>query len=147
MKSEADYDHATTRPLLLCFSAHDRTTLARNIAAIGNVAPRYFTADLAFTLNTRRTRFSQGAFTVVREGKEIEAFGENALRYGVAGKEVPAVGYLLTGQGVRRPFPKASLTKDLMSSGAMGRHGRGSNEHFPFIPPDDSQIGSSPRQA
>ena len=99
-KGEADYNHATTRPLLLCCSAHDRTTLARNIAAIGNVASRYFPADLTYTVNTRRTRFSQGAFTILRDGKEVEAFSEQALSFGASGKKVPRVGYLFTGQGV-----------------------------------------------
>ncbi|KAL8832579.1 MAG: hypothetical protein Q9170_004823 [Blastenia crenularia] len=101
MKTEADYNHATTRPLLLCLSAHDKATLARNAAALKIAASRYFPADLAFTLNIRRTRYNQRAFTVLREGKEPEAFEETALSYGTIGKNIPAVGYIFTGQGAQ----------------------------------------------
>lgn len=100
-KFEADYDHSTTRSLVLCFSAHDKLTLSRNLVAISKTAHRYFPADLAFTLNTRRTSYSQRAYTVLREGHEVEAFTEANVKYGVAGKKVPRVGYLFTGQGVR----------------------------------------------
>ena len=141
---DADYDHATTRPLLLCFSAHDKTTLDRNIAAIRKIASDYFPADLAFTLNTRRTRFSQRAYTMIREGKGIETLDETALSYGATGKKVPAVGYLFTGQGVRCLPSIILMIEDLTSSGTMGRYGRGGDENFPSFQADNSQAGSSP---
>ncbi len=100
IKDEADYDHTTARPLLICFSAHDKPTLGRNIAAIGKVANKYFPADLAFTLNTRRTRYAQRAFTIIRQGQEAEAFSEEDLRHGTTDQRSPRIGYLFTGQGV-----------------------------------------------
>jgi acyl transferase domain-containing protein len=100
-KHEAEYDHSTTRPLLLCFSAHDKPTLTRNITAIGNVAARYYPVDLALTLNTRRTKLAQRAFTIIQQGNEPDAFTEIALKYGAASSKPSSVGYLFTGQGVR----------------------------------------------
>lgn len=64
------------------------------------LAQGYFPVDLAFTLNTRRNRFAQRAFTVIRQGQETEAFAETAVRYGAAANKPPSVGYLFTGQGV-----------------------------------------------
>ena len=101
VKDEAEYDHSTARPLLLCFSAHDKPTLERNVKAIGDVAHKYFPSDLAHTLNTRRTRFGQRAFTVIKQGQESKAFAETALKYGSTDKASPRVGYLFTGQGAQ----------------------------------------------
>jgi acyl transferase domain-containing protein len=99
-KANADYDHSTTRPMLLCFSAHDKPTLSRNIAAIKNVAADYYAADLAHTLNLYRTKFSHRGFTILREGKEEHAFTADELRTGVSPTKKGGVGYLFTGQGV-----------------------------------------------
>jgi len=100
-KREADYDHSTNRPLVLCFSAHDKPTLTRNIAAVGKVADQYYPSDLAFTLNSHRTIWAQRAFTIVQQGHESEAFAETSLKYGAAGKKSPRVAYLFTGQGAQ----------------------------------------------
>ncbi|KAI0911235.1 hypothetical protein F4823DRAFT_586429 [Ustulina deusta] len=100
-KANAEYNHSTSRPLLLCFSAHDKPTLSRNIAAIGAVAAQYYVADLAHTLNLRRTKFSHRGFTILREGNEEAAFRKEELRMGVAPKKGGGVGFIFTGQGAQ----------------------------------------------
>ncbi|KAL8993489.1 MAG: hypothetical protein Q9169_006308 [Polycauliona sp. 2 TL-2023] len=98
-KADAPYDRSSKEPFLLCFSAHNTTTLSRNVQAIGHVASKYYLADLAHTLNLRRTMFSHRAFTVAYEGRESEAFAASSVRSGsVATKEIE-VGFLFTGQG------------------------------------------------
>jgi acyl transferase domain-containing protein len=105
-KADSEYNHSTSRPLLLCFSAHDKPTLSRNVAAIGAVAAEYYAADLAHTLNLHRTKFSHRGFIIVREGQEEKAFGAEELRMGAVPKKRGDVGFIFTGQGVRilRPF-------------------------------------------
>ncbi|KAI0972370.1 hypothetical protein F4678DRAFT_478807 [Xylaria arbuscula] len=100
-KADAEYNHSTNRPLLLCFSAHDKPTLSRNIAAIGAVAPQYYAADLAHTLNIYRTKFSHRGFTILREGNEESAFRREELRMGVAPQKGGGVGFIFTGQGAQ----------------------------------------------
>jgi acyl transferase domain-containing protein len=91
--------------LILCFSAHDKPTLSRNIAAIGAVAAEYYAADLAYTLNLHRTRFPHRGFTVLREGEEEVSFRASELRMGVVPKKSGSVGFIFTGQGVRIHYP------------------------------------------
>ncbi|KAI3326287.1 ketoacyl-synt-domain-containing protein [Xylariaceae sp. AK1471] len=100
-KANSEHNHSTGRPLLLCFSAHDKPTLSRNIAAIGAVAAEYYAADLAHTLNLHRTKFSHRGFTVVREGQEEIAFRAEELRMGVVPKKKGGVGFIFTGQGAQ----------------------------------------------
>ncbi|KAI0169553.1 hypothetical protein GGR52DRAFT_592149 [Hypoxylon sp. FL1284] len=100
-KKEADYNRSSTKPFLLCFSAHDKPTLSRNVAAIGEVAPDYYLTDLSYTLNIRRTKFAHRAFTVVREGSEAAAFDSTSVQSGVAFKKSANVGFLFTGQGAQ----------------------------------------------
>ena len=82
-------------------SAHDKATLKRNIDAYGKTAKKFHLADLAYTLNSRRTKFSQRAYTVAREGSEAEDFATSSFEFGSAGSTVPRVGYLFTGQGAQ----------------------------------------------
>ncbi|KAI1370878.1 hypothetical protein F4677DRAFT_464877 [Hypoxylon crocopeplum] len=100
-KKEAQYNRSSEKPFLLCFSAHDKPTLSRNIAAIAAVAPGYYLTDLSHTLNLHRTKFSHRAFTVAREGREVEAFADAALQSGVAPKKDISIGFLFTGQGAQ----------------------------------------------
>ncbi|KAF2972065.1 hypothetical protein GQX73_g1627 [Xylaria multiplex] len=86
---------------LLCFSAHDKSTLLRNVAAIGAVAHEYYLADLAYTLNLRRTRFAHRAYVVAREGQEVEAFSKAASQTGSVSKRPVSIGFLFTGQGAQ----------------------------------------------
>ncbi|KAL7625333.1 hypothetical protein AAE478_004549 [Parahypoxylon ruwenzoriense] len=100
-KKKARYNRSSEKPFLLCFSAHDKPTLSRNVAAIAAVAPEYYLTDLAHTLNLHRTKFSHRAFTVVREGAEAQAFAPTALQSGVASKKDVNIGFIFTGQGAQ----------------------------------------------
>jgi acyl transferase domain-containing protein len=100
-KGDASYSHSTSRPLLVGFSAHDRTTLIKNINSHAKVADKFFLADLAHTLNNRRTRFPHRAFTVAIEGHEVEAFDINSFKFGVKSKRRPELGFIFTGQGAQ----------------------------------------------
>ncbi|MCJ1356960.1 MAG: hypothetical protein MMC33_006956 [Icmadophila ericetorum] len=100
-KKEVLYDRSSKKPFLLCFSAHDKITLSRNVKAVGDVARDYYLTDLGHTLNLHRTMFSHRAFTVAYEGREAEAFSPNALQIGVASKKTPSIGFLFTGQGAQ----------------------------------------------
>ncbi|KAI0803477.1 hypothetical protein GGR55DRAFT_682621 [Xylaria sp. FL0064] len=86
---------------LMCFSAHDKPTLLRNVAAIGAVAQQYFLTDLAYTLNLRRTKFAHRAYVIAREGREAEAFSMAPSQAGSASKKPVSVGFLFTGQGAQ----------------------------------------------
>ena len=124
-KAEASYDHSSKRPLLLCFSAHDKPTLSRNIQAISDVAADYYTADLAHTLNLHRTKFPHRAFTIVSEGQESKAFASEALRRGVLPKKQGGVGFIFTGQGVCFFLTLRGKAKtNIATTGAMGGHGQ-----------------------
>lgn len=100
-KTEASYNHSTTRPLLVSLSAHDKNTLTKNIEAHAKVADRFYLADLAHTLNTKRTRFVQRAFTVATEGSVAEDFAVSNFKFGSASKKKIELGFILTGQGAQ----------------------------------------------
>ncbi|KAI0104289.1 hypothetical protein GGR51DRAFT_522250 [Nemania sp. FL0031] len=95
--------HGTTsnNAFLLCFSAHDKSTLLRNVAAIGAVAHEYLLTDLAYTLNLRRTKFAHRTYVIAREGREIEAFASAASQAGSSIKKAVSIGFLFTGQGAQ----------------------------------------------
>ncbi|TGJ83710.1 hypothetical protein E0Z10_g5040 [Xylaria hypoxylon] len=100
-KRESRYVGSSERAALLCFSAHDKPTLLRNVAAIGAVAHDYFLTDLAYTLNLRRTKFAHRAYVVAREGREPEAFCKVASQAGSTSKKPVSIGFLFTGQGAQ----------------------------------------------
>ncbi|KAI0108803.1 ketoacyl-synt-domain-containing protein [Hypoxylon sp. NC0597] len=99
-KKEAPYDHSYGRPLLLTHSAHDKTTLSRNVAALAKVANNYYLADLVHTLNLHRTRFKTRAFAVAREESISRAFEMDSLTTGAVSQK-KEVGFLFTGQGAQ----------------------------------------------
>ena len=100
-KSMASYDNSTARPLLVSFSAHDKTTLVRNINAHAQMADKFYLADLAHTLNTRRTKFRHKAFTIAREGHETEDLAAANFKYGTSENSSTRVGFIFTGQGAQ----------------------------------------------
>ena len=98
--SSANYDHRVQRPFLVSFSAHDKTTLRRNITAHARVANDFYLADLAHTLNTKRTKFPQRAFTVAQQGKSAEDFDISSFQFVSAGKSpIEELAFVFTGQG------------------------------------------------
>lgn len=100
--NEADYDNQTARPLVVSFSAHDKVTLQRNIEAHGKVAHNFFLADLAHTLNTRRTKLPHRAFTVAHEGSGGDGFSISDFSFAsVTKKTSQEVAFIFTGQGAQ----------------------------------------------
>ncbi|KAI1117711.1 hypothetical protein F5Y14DRAFT_464761 [Nemania sp. NC0429] len=92
---------ASEKAFLLCFSAHDKPTLLRNVAATGTVAHDYNLTDLSYTLNMRRTKFSHRTYVIAREGREPEAFAAAASQSASTTKKPVALGFLFTGQGAQ----------------------------------------------
>ncbi len=62
------------RPFLFPFSAADKSSLQRNIAAHASIFDKYSLHDLAYTLGTRRTRHTSRAFTVASLDTLADAF-------------------------------------------------------------------------
>ncbi|CAN8104631.1 unnamed protein product [Discula destructiva] len=93
------------RPFLLPFSAHDKPTLQRNIAAHGLVAHNYDLLDLSYTLTHRRSVLSSKAFTVASHRTLHDTFGDVAksFTFGKANSKskVESIGFVFTGQGAQ----------------------------------------------
>ncbi|KAL8766525.1 MAG: hypothetical protein Q9209_006741 [Squamulea sp. 1 TL-2023] len=98
----AGYDNSATRPFMVALSAHDKPTLQRHIAAHAKVTPYFYMADVAHTLNTKRTKFAQRAFTIARQGNEREDFALSSFRFAsVSKKSRPDLAFISTGQGAQ----------------------------------------------
>ncbi|KAK8115727.1 polyketide synthase [Apiospora sp. TS-2023a] len=93
------------RPYLLALSAHDKTTLERNIDAYARVVSEYHVPDLAYTLLSRRSRFPVRGFTVTSgSGDSIaQDFTPSSFTMGNAQKTAPSLCFVFTGQGAQWP--------------------------------------------
>ncbi|EJP63776.1 polyketide synthase, putative [Beauveria bassiana ARSEF 2860] len=101
-KSEATYDYpGADRPFLITMSAHDETTLRRNITAHAAIASDYHLVDLAYTLNQHRSRFNFRGFTVIEPGKVTKNFNVDKFSYGRKLAKPASVGFIFTGQGAQ----------------------------------------------
>lgn len=100
--NEATYDNQAARPFMVFFSAHDRITLQRNIEAHAKVAHDFFMADLAHTLNTRRTKFPHRAFTVAHQMDQDNSFNISSFSFASVTKKLGQdVAFVFTGQGAQ----------------------------------------------
>lgn len=100
--NEATYDNQAARPFMVFFSAHDRITLQRNIEAHAKVAHDFFLADLAHTLNTRRTKFAHRAFTVAHQINLGDNFDISSFKFASVTKKLGQdVAFVFTGQGAQ----------------------------------------------
>ncbi|PWY95017.1 polyketide synthase [Aspergillus sclerotioniger CBS 115572] len=98
-RSTAGYTCSCINEVLVCFTAHDRATLERNIRAHADIAERFYLPDLAYTLNCHRTHFSHRAFTIAQDS-ESRDFNLPAFEFGLA--EAPAqIAFVFTGQGAQ----------------------------------------------
>lgn len=90
------YDHSVGRPLLITHSAHTRNALRKNIAKHQGLADKYYLADLAYTLNMRRTKFKERAFAVLSEGSKRAEWAPSAMTFGttIEGARQPAVAFM-----------------------------------------------------
>lgn len=95
-RDHADYDHSAGRPLLIIHSAHTRNALRKNIVKHQDLTDKYYLADLAYTLNVRRTKFKERAFAVLSEGSKPEEWAPSTMKFGTAleGGRQPAVAFM-----------------------------------------------------
>lgn len=100
-KELALYSHSSSRPLLVTFSAHDKTTLARSIEAHGKVVDQYYLSDFAHTLNLKRSRFSHKAFVVVNEATAMNEISTETATFGSSSKPITELAFMFTGQGAQ----------------------------------------------
>lgn len=100
-KAAADYDHSSTRPLLVTFSAHERTSLIRNIEAHAKVVGQYYLSDFAHTLNNHRNRFVQRAFAVASEPTAASDMSTANFKFGSCTKRISQLSFIFTGQGAQ----------------------------------------------
>lgn len=101
------------RPFLLPFSAHDKPTLQRNIAAHGKIAANYDLIDLSYTLANRRSVFPSRGFAVVNHKTLEDVFSDVAGKFSFAEKKkTPTLGFVFTGQGAQW----ARMGADLMAN-------------------------------
>jgi acyl transferase domain-containing protein len=122
-KAIANYQYHSTRPLLLGMSAHDKRTLIKNIDAHQGVVDEYYLPDVAYTLNSRRTKFSSRGFTIASEGQAAAAFNASSFELGTASSRPVKLGFVFTGQGAQwagmgleaiQNFPTFSKTIDAL---------------------------------
>lgn len=99
------------RPFLLPFSAHDKSSLLRNIEAHGKVADKYNLFDLSWTLATRRSKHATKAFTVASHKTLNDAFGDitSGFKFSDKKRAPPTIGFVFTGQGSQWPRMGAEL--------------------------------------
>lgn len=93
--------NAKTRKLvLLPFSAHNEASLKLNIAAQTNVLNKHPLADIAYTLSTKRTKFSQRTFRIVNDVDDLDGMSTDHQVYSVP-NETARLGFIFTGQGAQ----------------------------------------------
>lgn len=107
-RGHADYDHSLTRPLLITYSAHTRNALRKNIVKHQGLVNKYYLADLAYTLNMRRTRFKERAFAVLSEHSKPEEWAPSSMTFGTAPKDdgKPTVAFMFAD-------PRTMLSSDV----------------------------------
>ena len=84
------------RPQVLVFSAHDVTTITRNIKAYSQVKHKPELVDLAYTLSERRSIFPIRAFAICHQDS-IHSNILDALRTIRESLKPPTIGFVFTG--------------------------------------------------
>ncbi|KUI63312.1 Lovastatin diketide synthase LovF [Cytospora mali] len=100
-KEKADYDHSSIRPLLVTMSAHDKTTLGKNIEAYSKVVDQFYLRDYAHTMNMRRTAFQQRAFAVASEPTAAQDLTLGNFKFGSSSNSIKGLAFIFTGQGAQ----------------------------------------------
>ena len=100
----------TRKLVLLPFSAHDDNSLKANIAATADAANDFDLANVAYTLASRRTRFSRRGFAIADSHAASESLKKCILAFGkTGGSRVQRIGFVFTGQGAQWPEMGAKL--------------------------------------
>ncbi|RAH58516.1 polyketide synthase [Aspergillus piperis CBS 112811] len=102
---------ATTRQMVvLPFSAHKQSSLKANMEALHNSLPQHSLADVAYTLASKRSRFSQRAFSIVDKDQVVQSgqVMDNKPKVFASPRQVN-VGFIFTGQGSQWPAMGAEL--------------------------------------
>ncbi|KAF2837925.1 hypothetical protein M501DRAFT_977330 [Patellaria atrata CBS 101060] len=106
------------RKHLLLFSSHNEATLRKNIEAVSEVLYEYSLSNLAYTLSSRRGRFSNRAFAVISE-EEVSANSsqhfQSRFKAGSIKGTDPILAFIFTGQGAHWPQMGLSLAKQYPS--------------------------------
>ena len=110
-------DTVDNRPYLLILTGNDEQSLTGNHQLLSRhvINPGFKTlaADLAFTINEKRTRHFKQGYTILQNGKL------SALHIGGSRTRQPKIGFIFTGQGSQWPtmgkhlidhFPRALQT-------------------------------------
>ena len=100
-KDFVSQNKVSSRPLLVTFSAHDKTTLVRNIEAHTKIANQFFLSDFAHTLNLKRSRFLHGAFTIAGENTVTNDMSVSKFKFGSSANPITNVAFAFTGQGAQ----------------------------------------------
>ncbi|TGO73554.1 hypothetical protein BELL_0351g00040 [Botrytis elliptica] len=113
-KTESPVDKSTSRPILVPFSAHDKTTLLRNIEAHSKVVDDFYIIDLAHTLNSR-SKFNHRAFTITSDLEHDDKFSSGSFKLGAAPSIEPQFMFIFTGQGAQWPRMASQAMKTFPS--------------------------------
>jgi acyl transferase domain-containing protein len=92
-----------SKEYLFVFSAHDHSTLLRNIAAVSEAARPCDAFDLSYTLATKRSRFRYGAFGISNDSEVPEQIQENKMTFGIRASSEPVLAFAFTGNGIVIP--------------------------------------------
>jgi acyl transferase domain-containing protein len=87
------------RHYLLPFSAHNDRTVMKNIEALQTEVDKWDLLDIAFTLGSRRSKFTARSFAVAEDGCARDALQTNILStHKAQGSGKLRLGFVFTGQ-------------------------------------------------
>lgn len=94
-------DSSTRQLVLLCFSAHNESSLNANIAALSRVINNHPLADVAYTLGARRSKLTKRAFRIVDKNHAAQGIMEDRQSVFSSPVEIQRLAFIFTGQGAQ----------------------------------------------
>ncbi|THW50357.1 ketoacyl-synt-domain-containing protein [Aureobasidium pullulans] len=116
----------TPKKYLFVFSAHDQSTLDRNIAALADVAESHHIASVAYTLAQKKTRHRHRSFATVTKESIRSQLLPGRIQHvpsKVSGKVV--IAFVFTGQGAQWPGMGYGLIQQYQVAQAVVGHSSG----------------------